>query len=267
MHESQTSVDAAGAPASIHPDRGTPAAAPSAELLRDLVTANRILFRHRVVDAFGHVSVRHDKDPDRFLLARNMAPAQVTAQDIVEFHLDGAPVNAGGRPVYLERFIHGEIYRVRDDVAAVVHSHAPAVVPFSVSRSATLKPVWHMSGFLGLATPVFEIRDAIGDSSDLLIRSNELGDALAQCLDNASVVLMRGHGATVVGDTLRQVVFRAVYTQLNAELQQRALQLGEVNYLSEGESAAAASSVGSQIERAWSLWKNETESSDEGGNE
>lgn len=254
MHESRANADA---PASVHPDRGTPAAAPSAELVRDLVTANRILFRHRVVDAFGHVSVRHDKDPDRFLLARNMAPALVTAQDIVEFDLDGTPVNAGGRPIYLERFIHGELYRVRGDVAAVVHSHAPAVVPFGVSPGVRLKPVWHMSGFLGVDTPVFEIRDAAGDSSDLLIRSNQLGDALAQSLGGASVVLMRGHGATVVGETLRQVVFRAVYTQLNAELQYQALQLGEVTYLSEGETAATAASVGSQIDRAWNLWKSE----------
>lgn len=264
MNESRTDVDA---PATVHPDRGSPAAAPSAELLEDLVVANRILFRHRVVDAFGHVSVRHDKDPERFLLARNMAPALVAAGDIVEFHLDGTPVNAGGRPIYLERFIHGEIYRARADVAAVVHSHAPAVVPFGVSRSVRLKPVWHMSGFLGPDTPVFEIREAAGDSSDLLIRSNELGDALAQSLGQASVVLMRGHGATVAAETLRQVVFRAVYTQLNAELQYHALQLGEVNYLSQGETAATTSSVGSQIDRAWNLWKREVENPGPDGNE
>lgn len=264
MHQSETSADA---PVSVTPDRGEPAAAPSAELLRDLVTANRILFKHRVVDAFGHVSIRHDRDPQRFLLARNMAPALVTARDIVEFHLDGAPVNAGGRPVYLERFIHGEIYRARPDVAAVVHSHAPAVVPFGVSRSARLKPVWHMSGFLGLDTPVFEIRETAGDASDLLIRTNELGEALARALGQAGVVLMRGHGATVVGETLRQVVFRAVYTQVNAELQQRALQLGDVNYLSEAEATATAASVGSQVDRAWHLWKTEVDGTSEGHGE
>src|SRR5690606_27936281 len=222
-----------------------------------LVLANRILFRHRVVDAFGHVSVRHDKAPDRFLLARNMAPALVASDDLVEFHLDGTPVNAGGRPVYLERFIHGEIYRARGDVMAVIHSHAPAVVPFGVSRAASLRPVWHMSGFLGLDTPVFDIRDAAGDATDLLIRNGELGAALARTLGDASVALMRGHGATVVAETLRLAVFRAVYTQLNAELQFQAIQLGEVNYLTEGEAAATTVSVGGQVDRAWNLWRSE----------
>jgi len=248
---------AGAAPAGVAADRGTPAAAADPQLVDDLVLANRILFRHRVVDAFGHVSVRHDKAPDRFLLARNMAPALVASGDIVEFHLDGAPVDAGGRSVYLERFIHGEIYRARDDVMAVIHSHAPAVVPFGVSRAASLKPVWHMSGFLGLDTPVFDIRDAAGDATDLLIRTGDLGAALARTLGGASVVLMRGHGATVVAETLRLAVFRAVYTQLNAELQFQAIQLGKVNYLTEGEAAATTVSVGGQVDRAWNLWRSE----------
>ena len=238
-------------------DDGAPAPAVDSTLLGDLIVANRILFAHRVVDAFGHVSVRHDKDPSRFLLARNMAPGLVAEEDIVEFHLDGRPVTARGRQVYLERFIHGEIYRVRPDVAAVVHSHAPEVVPFSVVKSVALQPIWHMSGFLGAGTPTFEIRDAAGDSSDLLIRSNSLGDALAQKLGSAQVVLMRGHGATVVGQNLRQAVFRAVYTQMNAELQLRAMQLGEVNFLTPGEAIATTESVGSQVDRAWGLWKSE----------
>jgi ribulose-5-phosphate 4-epimerase/fuculose-1-phosphate aldolase len=244
-------------PTGMSTDRGTSVGEPDPALMRDLVSANRILFNHRVVDAFGHVSVRHDKDPARFLLARNMAPGLVTATDIVEFHLDGTPVNSCGRSVYLERFIHGEIYRARDDVMAVVHSHAPAVVPFGVSRTARLKPVWHMSGFLGLHTPLFEIRNTAGDASDLLIRSNALGASLAECLGNANVVLMRGHGATVVAGSLKQVVFRAVYTQLNAELQIQALQLGDVDYLSEGETVATTASVGGQVDRAWALWESE----------
>lgn len=245
-------------PVSTAADRGEPAPPPSPTLLRELVTANRILFRHRVVDAFGHVSVRHDADPSRFLLSRNRAPALVEAGDIVEFHLDGTPVNAGGRAVYLERFIHGEIYRARPDVMAVVHSHAPAVVPFGIAREVSLRPVWHMSGFLGQHTPVFEIRECI-EHSDLLIRSNALGAALADSLAGHAVVLMRGHGATVVGESLRQVVFRAVYTQLNAELQFQALQLGEVNYLNDGEVEATTRSVGSQLDRAWDLWAREVE--------
>jgi HCOMODA/2-hydroxy-3-carboxy-muconic semialdehyde decarboxylase len=251
---------AEGVPVSVVSDRGESAGSPADELLDDLVAANRILFRHRVVDAFGHVSVRHDKDPNRFLLARNMAPALVGRDDVVEFHLNGDPVNAAGRAVYLERFIHGEIYRARPDVAAVVHSHAPAVVPFGVARGAVLKPVWHMSGFLGMQTPVFEIRQTAGNGSDLLIRSNELGVALAESLGESGVVLMRGHGATVVAESLKLVVFRSIYTQMNAELQFQAMQLGEVNYLSEEETLATTKSVGSQVDRAWNLWRQEIQS-------
>lgn len=236
-------------------DEGTPAPAPDPALLDDLVAANRILFDHGVVDAFGHVSVRHDRDPTRFLLARNMAPGLVTAADVVEFHLDGRPVTARGRPVYLERFIHGEIYRVRPEVMAVVHSHAPAVVPFGVVPSVPLRPIWHMSGFLGAGVPIFEIRDTAGEASDLLIRSNRLGEALARSLGDACVVLMRGHGATVVGPTLKLAVFRAIYTQVNAELQLRANALGPVTFLTPGEAAATTESVGSQVERAWALWR------------
>jgi ribulose-5-phosphate 4-epimerase/fuculose-1-phosphate aldolase len=235
-------------------DTGTPAPPPAAALVDDLVAANRILYDHGVVDAFGHVSARHDKDPSRFLLARNMAPGLVTADDIVEFDLDGRPTNAAGRPVYLERFIHSEIYRARPDIGAVVHSHAPAVVPFGVVPSAALQPIWHMSGFLGQGAPVFEIREAAGDASDLLIRNPDLGKALAQSLGTACVVLMRGHGATVAGSTVREAVFRAVYTQMNAELQLQAEGLGPVTFLTPGESEATTASVGSQIDRAWTLW-------------
>lgn len=239
-------------------DHGTPAPAPDPALLDDLVTANRILFAHGVVDAFGHVSVRHDRDPERFLLARNMAPGLVTADDVVEHHLDGRPVTARGRPVYLERFIHGEIFRARPDVMAVVHSHAPAVVPFGVVPAVPLQPIWHMSGFLGQGgVPIFEIRDTAGAASDLLIRSNRLGQALAASLGDACVVLMRGHGATVVGPTLKLAVFRAVYTQVNAELQLRARALGPATFLTPGEAAATTESVGSQVERAWALWRSQ----------
>ncbi|MDH5556426.1 MAG: class II aldolase/adducin family protein [Alphaproteobacteria bacterium] len=240
-------------------DKGEPAPPVDKALLADLVTANHILYRHRVVDAFGHVSIRHDKDPERFLLARNLAPGQVTADDIVEFDLDGAPVNAAGRPVYLERFIHGEIYRARPDVMAVVHSHAPEVVPFAVVPTQPLRPLWHMSGFLGEGAPVFEIRETAGEDSDLLIRNNELGKALARSIGDGSVVLMRGHGATIAASSLRLTVFQAVYTQMNAELQMKAMGLGPVIYLTEGEARTTWESVGGQADRAWNLWKSEAE--------
>jgi HCOMODA/2-hydroxy-3-carboxy-muconic semialdehyde decarboxylase len=224
-------------------------------LVEELVVANRILFDHGVVDAFGHVSTRHDRQDDRFLLARNMAPALVTAADILEFDLDGNPVAARGRAVYLERFIHGEIYRARPDVHAVVHSHSPSVVPFGAVAGVALRPIWHMSGFIGAAAPVFEIRDAAGNASDLLIRTSALGAALARSLGGGALVLMRGHGATVVGANLRQAVFRAVYSEINAKLQRDAVALGAVTYLTPEEADATARSVGSQIDRAWELWR------------
>jgi HCOMODA/2-hydroxy-3-carboxy-muconic semialdehyde decarboxylase len=244
-------------PVSVVADAGEPPAAADGGLLQDLSVANWILARYRVVDAFGHVSVRHPGSPGHFLLARNMAPALVAPPDIVTFGLDGTPCDASGRGIYLERFIHGEIYRLRPDVQSVVHSHAPAVVPFGIVSGAALKPVWHMSGFLGLQTPVFEIREFGGDATDLLIRSRELGVALARSLGDNSVVLMRGHGATVVGDSLKQAVYRAVYTQVNAELQLKAHQLGEINFLTAGECETASRSVGSQVDRAWGLWQRE----------
>jgi ribulose-5-phosphate 4-epimerase/fuculose-1-phosphate aldolase len=230
-------------------------AAPDPRLIADLVTANRILFDQHVVDAFGHVSVRHDKRDDRFLLARSMAPALVTAMDIVEFDLEGNPLTAAGRPVYLERFIHGEIYRARPDVVAIVHSHSHAVIPFGVVTAHRLRAIFHMSGFVGTDTPVFEIRDCVGDGSDLLVRNRELGAALAKTLGTKPVVLMRGHGVTVTAPTLHEAVFRGVYVDVNARLQLEAIGLGAVNYLTEPESRAAAATNAPQVGRAWELWK------------
>jgi ribulose-5-phosphate 4-epimerase/fuculose-1-phosphate aldolase len=229
--------------------------APSASLIEDLVAANHILFAQGVVDAFGHVSVRHDQQPDRFLLARNMAPATVAAEDIVQYELDGTPLDANGRRVYLERFIHGSIYRARPDVMAVVHSHSPAVVPFSVSRAARFRPVCHMSGFLGAGAPKFEIRDSAGQGSDMLITSDGLGRALAGSLGSANFVLMRGHGSTTVAPSLKLAVYRAVYAEVNAKLQLQALQLGDPEYLTDEEAKAAAESTEGQVERPWAQWK------------
>lgn len=228
---------------------------PDPALVDDLVAANHILVDEGVLDAFGHVSVRHDRQPDRFLLARNMAPGQVRAADILQFALDGTPLDAGDRRVYLERFIHGAIYRARPDVMAVVHSHSPSVVPFSVSRRARLRPVCHMSGFLGAGAPLFEIRDAAGDASDLLVRDDRLGRALADTLGASSFVLMRGHGSTTVAPSLKLVVYRAVYAEVNAKLQMQALQLGDPEYLTDGEAKTAMESTEGQVERPWALWQ------------
>jgi ribulose-5-phosphate 4-epimerase/fuculose-1-phosphate aldolase len=236
-------------------DARSAASAPDPRLIADLVTANRILFDQHVVDAFGHVSARHDKRSDRFLLARSMAPALVGASDIVEFDLDSNPLNAAGRPVYLERFIHGEIYRVRPDVTAIVHSHSHAVIPFGVVEAARLQAIFHMSGFIGTETPIFEIRDHAGDGSDLLVRNNALGAALAGTLGPGPVVLMRGHGVTVTAPNLYEAVFRAVYVDVNAQLQLEAIGLGAVNYLTAAEGRATAATNAAQVGRAWELWK------------
>ncbi|MGF6272654.1 ribulose-5-phosphate 4-epimerase/fuculose-1-phosphate aldolase [Massilia sp. UYP11] len=227
--------------------------APAAQVA-ELVTANHILYDQGVLDAFGHVSVRHAEQPDRFLLARNMAPGLVQAQDIVEFDLDGNPFNAAGRAIYLERFIHSEIYKARPDVVAVVHSHSPSVVPFSVSKTSPLRATCHMAGFIGVAAPVYEIRDHAGEGSSLLITSQELGQSLAGTLGTRSLVLMRGHGSTVVADSLRRVVYRAVYTEVNAQIQSAAQQLGEVTFLSEGEIAETVRVIETQVVRAWDFW-------------
>lgn len=228
------------------------------EAASELVTANHILFDQRVVDGFGHVSRRHPDRTDRFLLARSMAPGLVAAADILEFTLDSEPAaTAGESPaLYLERFIHGEIYRARPDVQAVVHSHAPSVVPFSVARHTALRPIFHMCGFLPCAgAPIFEIRAVAGRGSDLLIRSRELGAALARALGGETAVLMRGHGVTVVGHSLRQAVFRAVYTEVGARLQADAMRLGPITFLTQEEAAAAAAANDTQVNRAWELWR------------
>ena len=226
-----------------------------ATTIRELVDANHILFDQGVVDGFGHVSVRHPERRDRFLLARSMAPALVTEKDILEYDLDGNPVVPGSPPAYLERFIHGEIYRKRGDVVSVVHSHSPSVVPFSVVTGTRLRPVCHMCGFLSeKGTPIFEIRDFAGPGSDLLITSGKLGAALADTLSDGPAVLMRGHGSTVVGSTLRQAVFRAVYTEIGARLQMDAMRLGPVTYLTEEETVGTTKTISTQYDRSWLLW-------------
>jgi HCOMODA/2-hydroxy-3-carboxy-muconic semialdehyde decarboxylase len=225
-------------------------------LIEDVVAANRILYDQGVVDGFGHISARHDKDPKRFLLARSMAPGLVTAADIMEFDLDGNPVDPQGRTPYLERFIHSEIFKAQPEVAAIVHSHSPAVIPFGVA-AAPLRPIYHMSSFLGFGVPVFEIRDAGGPATDMLIRTPQLGAALAKTLGSAPVALMRGHGNVVVGGSVREVVFRAVYTEVNARLEADALRLGQgqVTFLNDEEAKNSTATNRAQIGRAWDLWK------------
>jgi ribulose-5-phosphate 4-epimerase/fuculose-1-phosphate aldolase len=241
-------------PATSAADRGTATPAPDEALLDELVLANHILFDQGIVDAFGHVSVRHDKCSERFLMSRSLAPGQVTREALVEFDLEGNPIDAHGRAVYIERFIHGAIYAARPDVMAVVHSHSATVVPFSVVPEVKLRPVCHTCAFLGEGAPTFEIRDVAGQASDLLIRDNRLGAALAATLGGAAVVLMRGHGSTVVGQSLQHAVYRAVYTEVNAKAQAEALRLGAVVYLTTEEARTARESTDQHIHRPWNLW-------------
>jgi ribulose-5-phosphate 4-epimerase/fuculose-1-phosphate aldolase len=241
------SATAQAAPATAGP--GDP------KLIEDLVAANHILVDQGVVDGYGHVSVRHDKAADRYLMSRSIAPELVTAADIMEYDLDNVPVDPRGRAVYLERFIHGEIYRVRPDVRAIVHNHSPSVIPFGVT-GAPLRPLYHMSAFLWPGVPVFEIRSAGGPGTDMLVRSPALGQALARTLGAGPVALMRGHGAVVVGGSLPEVVFRSVYTEVNARLQAQAMALGgSVNYLDTEEAKKAQASIAGTIPRPWELWK------------
>ena len=226
---------------------------PDEAVLADLVLANHILYRQGVVDAFGHVSVRDPGRTDRFWIARSTAPLLVTREDLMCLDLDGNAEGDDRRP-YLERFIHGAIYRARPDVHSVVHSHSPAVVPFGVV-DVPFRPVCHMCGFLTGRAPVFEIRECAGLDNDLLIRDAGLGAALATCLGQHNVALMRGHGVTVVGRTVREAVFRGVYTELNAKLLAQSLALSrDVTYLSDEEARAVDAANMGQVDRPWDLW-------------
>lgn len=222
-----------------------------------LVLANRILYHKRIVDGFGHISVRHPDDDEKYLLARSMAPGSVSSNDIMTFDLDGTPLGDDQRKPYLERFIHGEIYQKRPDVMSIVHSHSPALIPFGAVPGQSLGAICHMCGFLGTETPVFEIRDSVGEASDMLIRTPELGKSLAESLNNANVVLMRGHGVTVAGSSIENAVFRAIYAELNAQLVMQARQLGEPTFLTKDEAILTTETNESQIGRAWDLWVQE----------
>ena len=224
------------------------------QLLEDLALANHILVNEGVLDGFGHISVRHPTHPERFFIARSMAPALVTPEDIVEVDLNGEVHDAQGRRTYVERFIHSAIYKARPDVMSVIHSHSPAVIPFGVT-GARLRPICHMSGFLGATTPVFDIRHSAGESTDLLVSSQALGEALAKVLGPSNVALMRGHGSVTVGNSIKQAVFRGVYTESNARLQAEASRLGEITFLTEAEAKATSDMNDKHLDRPWEMWK------------
>ena len=233
---------------------------PDPALIDDLVVANHILVNQGVLDGFGHISVRDPANPQRFFIARSMAPALVQADDILACDLDSNVIDERGRKTYLERFIHGEIFKLRPDVNAVIHSHSPSVIPFGVT-GARLRPICHMSGFLGATTPVYEIRHFAGEDSDLLVRNHALGKALAEVLGAHPVALMRGHGSVAVGSSIKQVVYRAIYTENNARLQAMSMPLGEVSYLTDGEASATAEMNDQHLDRPWQMWKRDAQAS------
>jgi ribulose-5-phosphate 4-epimerase/fuculose-1-phosphate aldolase len=223
-------------------------------LLEDIVVGSRILADFGVVDGFGHVSARSPTNPNHFLMSRSLAPALVTADDIMEFDLDGNPVDARGRKVFLERFIHAEIYRARPDVMSVVHTHSPGVIPFSVSK-VQLRAMFHNPSFLAVGVPVWDIRKDFGETN-MLVSNSAIGKSLAAALGDKPVVLMRGHGDVAVGPSVKMAVFRAYYTDVDAKLQAQALALGgEPNYLTPGEGVKADQTNFAVMDRIWNLWR------------
>jgi HCOMODA/2-hydroxy-3-carboxy-muconic semialdehyde decarboxylase len=224
-------------------------------LIQDLIAANRTLAAHGIVDAYGHVSVRHDKDPSRFLMSGSRAPELVSEADIIEYDLDAAPIDLNGRSQYSERYIHAEIYKARPDVMSVVHNHSPSVIPFGIS-SVPIKPVYHMAGFIGEGLPIYDIRESSG-MTDMLVGDAKRGAALAAELGNRPAVLMRGHGVAVVGPSIPYAVGRSIYLEVNAAIQLQAIGLGgTVTYLDPEEARRVlAAGENRQYERPWELWR------------
>jgi len=221
-------------------------------LLDDLVAAYRILAEHRVIDAYGHVSMRSPRNPQRYFMARSLAPEVVQVDDLMEYDLDSNPLDARGRESVRERYIHGEVYKARPEVMAVVHNHSPSVIPFSVT-GVPMRPIYHMASFIGEGVPNFEIRD-VEKGTDLLVKSPKLGAALAKTLGKSPASLMRGHGAVVVGENIARAVGRSVYLEQSAQLQMHAMALSEkITYLDDAE--VKASTPVQDYKRAWPMWR------------
>ena len=229
--------------------------------ITELVIANRILAHENVVDAYGHVSVRHPLDPKRFLLSSSRSPELVEAADILEFDLEGKVLaeeerDEKRRPLYLERFIHGAIYEARPDVQAVVHAHAEDTLPFGIT-GVPLRPVIHSGAFIGAQVPVWDIAQKFGPATNLLVTDMAQGRDLARCLGANTVALMRGHGFAAGARSLIDVVRVAVYLPRNARVQQAAMRMGEIKPLSDGEIDARTSGYkpeSPETQRAWQYW-------------
>lgn len=225
-----------------------------AATLQDLAAASRILADQGVFDAAGHVSMRHPANPERFLMSRSLAPALVTADDIMQFTLDCEPCDARGRSAFIERYLHGEIYRARPDVMGVAHGHSPAVVPFGLV-STPMRATYHNAAFLAYGVPVFDIRDSFG-ATDIVINSSARGAALARALADKAVVLLRAHGFVAVGPSLQAAVFRAIFTEVSARVQLQAEALGGPLAALDDEEGRKADAINlATVARSWEYWK------------
>jgi HCOMODA/2-hydroxy-3-carboxy-muconic semialdehyde decarboxylase len=225
-------------------------------LLEDLVIASRVCVEAGVIDAYGHVSARSETDPTRYFMSRQVAPELIVEADIVEYDLDSRPVHPNSPPGYNERYIHGEIYKARPDVMAIVHNHSHSVVPFSCT-ACTLRPIFHMAAFIGLGIPNWDIRESQA-GSDMLVRNSTLGASLAAKLGAHPAALMRGHGSVVVGEKIQIAVGRTVYLDHNAKMQAQAMAMTSyrddaVVYMDDSE--VAANVVWQEYVRSWDLWK------------
>jgi len=222
-------------------------------IIEELVTANRILAHEGIVDSFGHVSARHPERKDRFLLSRARAPERIEAADIMEFTLEGDAVDARGRKPYLERFIHGALFEARPEINCVVHNHSPSTIPFGVTGKK-MRPLLHMCASIGHNVPLWDSQKKFGDT-DLLVSNMAMGRDLAKAVGKGRSALMRGHGAVVVGTSIRQAIWIAIYLELNAKLQMQAMSMGAIKYLTNGEVDAI---IGRQkafsYNRAWENW-------------
>jgi ribulose-5-phosphate 4-epimerase/fuculose-1-phosphate aldolase len=228
-------------------------------LIQDLVIANRILAKEDVVDAYGHISVRHPDKPNHFFISRSLAPELIEKEDIVELGMDGQPVKDEKRSLYLERFIHAAVFEARPEVTAVVHAHAEDILPFGIAGETPLKPVIHSGSFIGMEVPIWDIADKFGDT-DVLVRNMDHGRDLAKCLGKNNVALMRGHGFASAARSLIEVVRMSVYLPRNARALMRAKMLGgKIKGLSQGEIDARNSGYSpysTETWRAWEYWAN-----------
>jgi ribulose-5-phosphate 4-epimerase/fuculose-1-phosphate aldolase len=221
--------------------------------VEELVTANRILANEGIVDSFGHVSVRHPKRADRYLLSRARAPERIEADDIMEFTLEGEPVNARGRKPYLERFIHGAIYEARPDVTSVVHNHSPSTIPFGITGKK-LRPLLHICASIGHKVPLWDSHDKFGDTG-LLVENMAMGRDLAKRMGKGRTALMRGHGAVVAAHSIRQAIWIAIYLEVNAKLQMAAMAMSPIKFLTSGEVDLIIQRTGpNAFNRAWENW-------------